>query len=53
MSSKMAVPLLSSELTASPVTRDVTIMITRKFAQAKVLDVPPERSASSGRALHS
>ncbi len=41
----MAAPLLSAAaapLPASPVTHDVTIVTTRKLAQAKVLGVPPE-----------
>jgi hypothetical protein len=41
----MAIPLLSMPapvLPASPVTHDVTIVTTRKFAQARVLGVPPE-----------
>ena len=41
----MAAPLLSpaaASLPASPVTHDVTIVTTRKLAQAKVLGVPPE-----------
>jgi hypothetical protein len=41
----MTVPLLSMPVPAplaSPVTHDVTIVTTRKLAQAKVLGVPPE-----------
>jgi hypothetical protein len=40
----MAVPLFSVPATpsASPVTHDVTIVTTRKLAQARVLGVPPE-----------
>jgi hypothetical protein len=41
----MAVPFLSPpppSLPASPVTHDVTIVTTRKLAQARVLGVPPE-----------
>ncbi len=41
----MAVPLLSPSApvtVAAPVTHDVTIVTTRKLAQAKVLGVPPE-----------
>jgi len=39
----MAVPLLSMPAPlASPVTHDVTMVTTRKLAQAKVLGVPPE-----------
>ncbi len=41
----MAVPLLApppASPLATPVTHDVTIVTTRKLAQAKVLGVPPE-----------
>ncbi|VIO77368.1 portal protein [Bradyrhizobium ivorense] len=41
----MAVPLLPGPVAmplASPVTHDVTIVTTRKFAQARVMGVPPE-----------
>ncbi len=38
----MSVPFLAPPLGASAVTHDVTIVTTRKLAQAKVMGVPPE-----------
>src|SRR6266404_3155313 len=38
----MSAPLPAAAPLASPITHDVTIVTTRKFAQARVLGVPPE-----------